>query len=613
MANIVEVLLRARDQVSPVIARMKGNIESLSSPINQVSTGLNSFMGGMGANLVSMGIAQVGQSIQQLTTNVQDASDFQVRSLSQAGDLAQQLKINFSDAKQLIEETQVALAAIAVELPGTNADYQLAFSQLSSISAKLSNGDVTSFKEISTNLAKRTALLSSIQGTEPGYGGIAISQAISGGRGLGELFQIDLFQRSSVLRDAIDDQLKAMGETRASWQKLELGTRRTIIESALKIAVSDDTLSAFDSTVSTQLASIEGKLFDQQTGVFGFLRKIPNVGGRSVIDAIQGFLQAWMNLSTTISEVGKKLGISFDPMEALIRLIDWFRDLGDMVNGYLNGASLGSFDGMFDSIGRTIRNMVNGFFGAFESLIDNTDWFALGSGLSKIGISILKGILDIDWMLVVRTIFKALILTPIEILSGALVNMGLEFINRLKNPFSLFDSQEQKSGVSGDSGGLAGFWDWATGKTQDRAYEKDLQNKKAAENQDKPKPTESTLATPSTTSDSIDTYESPNILQVPDSSNSLQLPEVPSVLNTPQALSSPKSQEVSSALQVPRVSGVLQVPQATQATGTRISNQAFAPVINVNGSKIPDMNQLAQVVLDRLNEQWNTYSANQLA
>jgi hypothetical protein len=613
MANIVEVLLRARDQVSPVIARMKGNIESLSSPINQVSTGLNSFMGGMGANLVSMGIAQVGQSIQQLTTNVQDASDFQVRSLSQAGDLAQQLKINFSDAKQLIEETQVALAAIAVELPGTNADYQLAFSQLSSISAKLSNGDVTSFKEISTNLAKRTALLSSIQGTEPGYGGIAISQAISGGRGLGELFQIDLFQRSSVLRDAIDDQLKAMGETRASWQKLELGTRRTIIESALKIAVSDDTLSAFDSTVSTQLASIEGKLFDQQTGVFGFLRKIPNVGGRSVIDAIQGFLQAWMNLSTTISEVGKKLGISFDPMEALIRLIDWFRDLGDMVNGYLNGASLGSFDGMFDSIGRTIRNMVNGFFGAFESLIDNTDWFALGSGLSKIGISILKGILDIDWMLVVRTIFKALILTPIEILSGALVNMGLEFINRLKNPFSLFDSQEQKSGVSGDSGGLAGFWDWATGKTQDRAYEKDLQNKKAAENQDKPKPTEST-----------------NILQVPDSSNSLQLPEVPSVLNTPQApsvlngsdsgefsspqaLSSPKSQEVSSALQVPKVSGVLQVPQATQATGTRISNQAFAPVINVNGSKIPDMNQLAQVVLDRLNEQWNTYSANQLA
>jgi hypothetical protein len=625
MSNTVEVTLRAKDLLSPAIARIKGDLNGLSQPLSRLSNG--SMFGGLTTGLLTAGLTQSIQGFQAMGSAIKSASEIQVQTLAQSGDLAQQLKVNFKDATGIIKETQKALGAMAAELPGDDRDYFAAFSQLSGISSKLAKGDVGQFKEISLNLAKRTALLSSIQGTNPTQSANAVSQFISGGKTASELYQYEIFSRSSVLRDSINEQLKGMGKSGRDLKTLSNEQRATIITNALTKAVPEDLINASKGTVAAQLATIQSKIFNPQTGIFGFLREIKDMGNRTALDAVQGFLTAWTNLAGTLGEIGQKLGISFDPMEAFIAVTDWFTNLGNTVNGFLNGGNLDSFTKIFDNLSTAIPTLVDKVFSGLNNVLSNTNWLAVGAALNKISFAILNGLVNIDWGLIGQVVFKALIVAPIGTVTGAIANAAFE-VSRLimgdvrtvgtwiaqgfQKLFSDIFTQignaingalasltQALSNIGSSISNFSFKLPQLSGTTNNNSTTNVVSsttNSKVSNNQ--------TVVTPQVAQSTKEVGAAFKSLEIPLGKSNKQS----KVLDTPSV--------ASNILEIPKVPGkVLEMPSV--ASGSTKDDKgksiAYSPTFNIQTSPGADNRDLVALIRSTINDDWVKYNNAQLA
>lgn len=400
--NRIQVTLTARDLLSPELGRIRSNIEAIGGQA-RISIGLrdlnglspsdlarvrseiasirgelsnasggdsgsggfisSALFGSLGIGAVLAGLALVTQGVQSAIGSVQSAAKLQTTGLAQAGDLASQLGINFGKAKDLVSETRIEISKMAAALPGDNKDYNGIFTQISATVAGNAKGNIEKFKTDAMELTKRFGVLASIRGADADMGGSALNRGLAGTMGLGELYRIDIFQKNPLLQKYVDDQLKVLGKSRDDWQKLTTDTRTSILLTASKKAVSDETVSSFDGTVDSLIQLANTSLFDSDTGMFGFLRKLQEVGGRSGLDAVQGAMTGFFSLMGTISKLADANGLSFDPMAGIIGVIDWFSDLFGTINGVLNGNPLGDITGLFS-------NLSAGFFDMFGAGVD---------------------------------------------------------------------------------------------------------------------------------------------------------------------------------------------------------------------------------------------------
>ncbi|MDZ8138685.1 MAG: hypothetical protein RM049_25840 [Nostoc sp. DedQUE04] len=445
--NRIQVTLTARDLLSPQLGQIRNSIDAIGARAN-IRVGLNdirnlgqsdlanlksrmdsfkslganlsppdssqgflgaALFGSLGATAIAQGIQMVGSGIQAAIGSIQSAARMQINDLALAGNLATQLGVNFGKAKGLVADTSIEISKMAEALPGENADYNAIFSQISATVAGNARGDLGKFKEDAMELTKRFGVLSSIRGLDANQSGSAVNRALAGTMGLSEVFQIDIFQKYPMLQSSVRDQLKAIGKSTEDWKSLSNDMRSKILLKGARGAVSDDTIGAFSGTVDSMIAEAKSTLFDERRGIFGFLRGLESMGGRSALDSVQGSMMSFKGLLESLGAMGNRYGLTLDPMAGVIKVMDWFSDLSGTINGVLNGENSSTLTSF-------LTNTTTGFFEGFNNLINlglkgisNTNWGSLGK---LIGVYIGDGFTKIftrtDWGAISQILIRSL-------------------------------------------------------------------------------------------------------------------------------------------------------------------------------------------------------------
>lgn len=416
----VEVLLTARDNISPNLANIKKNIMGLGNAPggNTGQSGIfgATLFGNLGAQAIATGIQLVTQGIQSAGQAIAEASRTELSAITLSGTLATKLGLSFASAQRLAKETRKEISLMAAELPGSNEDYKRVFEQISPIVSDISGGDVEKFRKDSLELTRRYGVLFATSGADAGMGGMALASALGGTRGLGELMQIDGFQRNPVLVDNIKKGLKEVGGK--DWKDLTTPQRLKILTDAAKKSLSEDTIKAFEGTLSSMVEQVKTSLFDQDVGLFGFMREISSKGGRSAYDSIKRSFSAIIGLFEVLGNIGANLGLSFDPMGAFVGIVDWVTDLVFAFTGILNGASPDMITNIFDQAVGGISDFINGSITGLINLVEKIDWGMVGAALGRLVISNLKIINNIDWFALARLLINLVFVAPVDILVG---------------------------------------------------------------------------------------------------------------------------------------------------------------------------------------------------
>ncbi|WP_375471085.1 hypothetical protein [uncultured Nostoc sp.] len=393
--------------------------------------------GQLGASAIAQGVQMVGSGIQAAIGSIQTAARTQINDLALAGDLASQLGVNFNKAKGLVAETANEISKMAEQLPGENKDYNAIFNQISATVAGNSKGDISKFKEESMELTKRFGILASVRGLDANQSGSAINRALAGTMGLREVFQIDIFQKFPLLQKNITDQLKAMGKGTDDWMKLTNETREKILLNGAKGAVTDDTVNSFSGTVDSMIAEANSYLFDERRGMFGFLKKLPGMQDRSVMDAVQGSMISFKGLLESLGSLGNRFGLAFDPMEAVIRVFDWFSDLAGTVNGVLNGEKSATISDFFINTNRALIDGFNRIVNKFSDITKTVNWGDFGKQIGRtLTVSITEWITRLDWGAIAVSLLelgKSSLETQAGLVYGAIQGLFESINNTIRN------------------------------------------------------------------------------------------------------------------------------------------------------------------------------------
>lgn len=473
--NQVVVTLSAKDLLSPQLGQIRRNIESVGASARASLTsrdlmGLNpgqlaairgnmqdignigagsgsngilsaSLFGNLGATALSAGLGLVASGIQNIFGAIGTAAKTQTLGLAEAGDLAGKLGINFGKAKDLVRDTRIEIVKMAAALPGETEDFTNIGSSISSTIASISGGDTKKYKEQLLGLTEGYGVLGSIRGADSTMGGNALNKLLSGGSTLAEAFNVEIFARNPALREEILKQHKLIGGGK-EFKELSTQTRFEILDAARKKAITQETLASFDGTVDSMIQIMKTNIFNQDTGLFGFLKAIPSMGNRTGLDSVQGLMQTLGSLGNTVMPFVTSLGFNSDTfMAGFIGITDWFTDLTNGFNGLLQGENILSMDGVFNGFVDGLKNIFNGTFQGLQKIIDRIDWLKVGSGLSRLGFAIWRGVWMLDWGAVARVLFKTLITVPISIIAGGISNIAYEVVENVRKAFNFITDQ----------------------------------------------------------------------------------------------------------------------------------------------------------------------------
>lgn len=452
--NTVKFLFTATDNVTRVVSGIRSSISGLTG-----STGgggglaMASFMGNLGSAAVLGSIQMVTQGVQKLTGAVQEASSAQTQFITTASALGGSLGIPIDKSKALLETVQKDLSLAAAKLPGENRDYLAVLNQLSGTVAKEFKGNVNGFQEAVKDVTIRTAALgSTIPGLTGEASGMTMNRLISGGGGWGELKQLDLLQKSQPLREAIEASAKQEGISMAKWQQASTAQRLKVVQRALKTVATDELFNEFQDTAESLMQSMKSSLFDMQTGLFGFMRRVTSRQDRNALDAFTDVLKRIKNLAAAGNRLAKSLGIAIDPMEGLIDLFDGISNLLGNINYQLDiskpsqaldnvVAYLGEWiGGVFRNAIKGVKSIDSGFlariWGLIGTFIQNVDWMALGraigNALWKLTLAIVRAIPN--FLSTAGKIANGLLLVVEGIVIGVIEGIGQSLYNLFVKP-----------------------------------------------------------------------------------------------------------------------------------------------------------------------------------
>ncbi|MFB2876874.1 hypothetical protein [Floridanema aerugineum] len=441
--NTVTVNLVANNFVTGAIQNIKNSIGSLSGTAN-------SFAANFMANLSMVGLNLAINKVRELGSTIVETSKLQTTMLATASDVGTNLGVGFDKAKNVVAQTNDEIAKMAAALPGTTAGYNAVFNSLAGTLAKQFRGDTEQFSQVAMDITKRVGVLASIRNVDPGQSGAVIERLINGSSGFAELAQNDILQKNAVFKQALIDQMTALGIDQKQWKQLSNDVRLGIVRKALTVATPDTLIDAFNGTVDSTIESIKSNLFDPMIGVFGFLRKVPSAEGRTVIDAVQGFLQAWLGFSESMGKLASRLGFNFDPLEPLIGVIDFLADIGNTAHLLITDSPQKVFKNLSGNVEDWVKNFSNNFTDAiaslpkvdpvaigyffaqvvnqvndlFNSVLNNTDWsalgFAVGDFIGKAVVAFGAFLVSRDWSDIGQQ-FLAVVLAAIKLIGGLIL------------------------------------------------------------------------------------------------------------------------------------------------------------------------------------------------
>jgi hypothetical protein len=163
-----------------------------------------------------------------------------------------------------------------------------------------------------------------------------------------------------------------------------------------------------EATAGTQIETIQHALFDQDTGVFGFLKEVTTLNGKSrtVIDGFASLLESLFGGSGFFTEVGEKLrgmGLNTDPMKALydgiMTVTSWAKGAADA----LDSVSLSDIGERLkpEQIGKTLADLIDSALaklGQAGASIDYGKLFSsIGTGIGAAFKGLGSFLMNLDW------------------------------------------------------------------------------------------------------------------------------------------------------------------------------------------------------------------------
>lgn len=583
MQNEVRLQITAEDRVSAKIDILRDKLSKLSmvkpidaakatliqGQIQKLEEGIEKPKGGMGITGAVMfgqlgvaavlnGIQTIGNQARKTVGAVMEAASLQTGGLATAGDLANQLGVSFAKAKDLVADTRAEISKMSAALPGENKDYNAIFQNISATIAGTTRGNMGLFKKEAMELTQTFGVLAAIRpNVDANTGGSAVNRLMSGTMAIKEAFGTnDIFSKNPLLQKYISEQLKIIGKSEQDWKQLTTETRKRILMSAGKQAVSQETLASFDGTVDSMVATAKATLFDPDIGVFGFLKKIKAAGGRSGLDAVQTGLQALDNLFRAVGRIGAGLGFDSDTvMLTFVRLADFFTDMVNTVTGAINGNNpIEAISGIFGKVFSWLSTALS----QVGQFVNNIPWGKLGYAFGAVVGKVMTMLFTrVDWAEVNKTVAKAAL--------GIIVLIGAAIVGAIKGAMDELGNYI-KSKIASIGQGVSNFVSAPVAGVGNFI------------------------------SGAIDNVKSVGRVITGQSGAAPVQPNKPGEPMTKVPLSTAKP------LPVPAVPMVNDTEKKT----------AFAPQLIFQGVS-GDPNQIAQAVMDRLNASFKDYQANSLA
>ena len=435
------------------------------SSVKPPSEGLfsSSFWGNFWAGVAQQGIAAMTAIAGTFQKAIGDAMRMDTAQRAAASDVSVNLGISQKDAKGLNTQIYGELAQVAAKLPGETQDYLDIFQGFSGVLAKENKGNADKFRATAIELSKRAGVLSSIRGLSGIESGTTIERLAAGGSTLGELKRLDFIQKNTQFRAALTEGAAANGGP-DNWTKLTTGKRLEIIQKALEAATPDSLIKDFEGSAESLIQGWKSALIDPNSGALGLLRKLPNKGGRSGLDAIAQLLG---KLDGLMQAVAPLLGLG--NVDAMAGLIDWVDWLGGWVDKLTAATKSSGLDGFAQALAQFYNAGVSGAL----RMIESVDWVRAGqtagalivrflttldyAQLLSVGIrgviALGKGIAGVLIGLV-PAVGRAL-LDGVKALPGGIMDSVTKVIDWIKNQVASLLGQAQGAMSGAAAGGLA--------------------------------------------------------------------------------------------------------------------------------------------------------------
>lgn len=425
MSNSINIDITASDRASVVINNLNNNVRGLNDSFKA------SFLGNFGASAALAGLGAIKDAIGGIKNAIAEAASIQTRFIAAANGTAISLKVDLDTGVDIQKKLGAEIAKAAAAQPGDNQDYVNIANGISTSIAKAFAGNSDGFLKTTSNLTKNAGLLANSAGIDGVSAGSTISRFISGSSSFSQLRNIDFFEKNQLLVSKIDEFARARGLDPKNLQKWTQQQRIDVLNAATSAIVTPAFLARLNNTAEAKLQSFKAYLFDPQIGIFGFLRSIPRLGDRSILDSFNGLLTTIAVLGTSVSRITSILGLGLDPLEPLGNLIDWLNDFLVGVSRFLDGLSIKqvksfSIATLLNTAIATIADAINNFdgakAGAFLAGITNglqksitkvfldTDWGKLGGTVAKLALEVFRGIFsylsNIDYGAVLQGLFS---------------------------------------------------------------------------------------------------------------------------------------------------------------------------------------------------------------
>ena len=310
-----------------------GIASSVTNNISRMVTGLAMATAVIGAGAIAFG---------DFSTGFSKAAEMQTAQITSSFTLATMIGSTVTDAKKAVKELNTEMVKLGDTLPGATENYQKFAQTLTPTIALMSKGDMGKYKSTIMEASKYGGLMTAIGGGDGNENAMTLNRYVSGTLSQGEAHRHELFAKNPTYATFEKQAMKQMGLTGKDWEKqLTTAQRVAVFNLANSLMFTPAMLAAYGMTADTQFQALKSKLFNPTVGIFGFMREIKGLDGRSSLDAIMTF----MGQATTMGdEAGKWLsshGINLDPMEAIGHMMDTASGWASAITALLGGDGSG--------------------------------------------------------------------------------------------------------------------------------------------------------------------------------------------------------------------------------------------------------------------------------
>lgn len=399
MSNNVNITLGLKDQLTSPLRGVMAGVRSQLNGIGDTSQVVTSSIGGMTSGFVGLAAAIGASALAMIgfKNGITSAAGTQTTLISTAGDVANLVGTTYSKALSSVKDIQKEVVKMAAALPGETEGFAAIANSVTASIALGSKGDLKQMKADVVEVTKTLGLLAATKKVDMTLAASASNKFVSGSTSIAELFAVnDVFQKNPLFKVYLNEQLGALGKSSKDWQSLDQTVRNKVIVAAGKRAFSAETLSKFDGTADSLIQSIKTTLFDQQVGIFGFLREVKGLDGKDTLSRVAVFLSSLQEVGESLS----KAGFNFDPMLEIGKSLNFMSDVLYSVNLGITKGDWGSMKTMVKNIWKNIltipKALADGINVGIEFL-KSIDWSAVSGYIAQGLDAIAKGISTINW------------------------------------------------------------------------------------------------------------------------------------------------------------------------------------------------------------------------